>query len=467
MNKWFQPKGTILIVDDEEGIRVALHNLFTNEGYEAHTAATKEAALDKLNSVEPDIALVDIRLKGANGVELLKKIKKIHPETSVIMITGYGSIESSVSAMKEGASDYILKPVDNTTIVKAVRKNLEIKSLRSENTFLKSEIRQSQEIRSIRSENREVQQIISIADRVKDTSASILITGESGTGKELLARYIHFTGNRRNANFVGVNSAALSESLLLSELFGHEKGSFTGAIEQRRGKFEMAHGGTLFLDEIGDMSPDIQAKILRVLEERSFERVGGGRAINVDVRVIAATNRDLEKLIAEGHFRKDLYYRLNVITCRLPPLRERKEDIPLLIEQFIKCYNDRYNKRITRMQPQLVERLMEHDWPGNIRELQNMVNQAVLLCEGNVITALQLSEESQKTIQHNRPPHAVLENGDCPRLIKEAADRYLGEFETKFIREALRKNNGNKTRTADELGISRKTLARKIMKYHI
>ena len=381
------------------------------------------------------------------------------------MITGHGSIDSSVAAMKEGAADYILKPIDNTTILETVRKNLELKALRTENNYLKSEIRQTQDIRVIRSRNPGVLEVISIADRVKNTSASILISGESGSGKELLARYIHFTSNRSSANFIGVNSAALSESLLLSELFGHEKGAFTGAVEQRPGKFEMAHGGTLFLDEIGDMSMDIQAKILRVLEERSFERVGGVRPIKVDVRIIAATNRNLETLIEEGLFRKDLYYRLKVITCRLPPLKDRSEDIPLLIDEFIENYNERYGKSITGMSPQLIERLKHHHWPGNIRELQNLVNQAVLLCEGKRITNLNssgIADGNDGKPEFDPPPDA-----EGASLLKISVDRFAGEFESKFIAGALDRNKGNKTRTAEELGISRKTLARKMERYRL
>ena len=342
---------SILIVDDEEGIRIALGNLFRSAGYDVALAESAASALKSLHSRPPDAALLDIRLGGDDGISLLKAMRKVIPDLVIIMITGHGSIDSSVRAMKEGASDYILKPLDNTTILEAVSRNLELRALRSENLYLKSEIRQNQDIRSIETTNPSMLEVVSIADRVKNTPASVLITGESGSGKELLARYIHFTGNRRKGNFVGVNCAALSESLLLSELFGHEKGAFTGAVEQRPGKFEMAHRGTLFLDEIGDMSPEIQAKILRVLEERSFERVGGIRQISVDVRVIAATNRNLEELIREGRFRSDLYYRLKVISCRIPPLRDRLDDLPMLVDHFIDHFNERYGKSVRQLAP--------------------------------------------------------------------------------------------------------------------
>ncbi len=458
-------KGNILIVDDEEGIRIALSKIFQGEGYEVHSAQERDSALDLLRETEPDIVLLDIRLKNDNGVEILKDIKRIFPDLPVIMITGHGSIDNSVAAMKEGAADYILKPIDRTTILEAVRKNLELIILRSENTFLKSELRQTMGAGDITTLNRGVQEVVSIADRVKNTSASVLITGESGSGKEVLARYIHFSGNRKDANFIGINSAALSESLLLSELFGHEKGAFTGAEEQRPGKFELADGGTVFLDEIGDMSMEIQSKILRVLEERSFERVGGIRPIQVDVRVIAATNRNLEELIKTGRFRQDLYYRLKVISCHLPPLRERREDIPLLIDDFIRRYNDRYNKKITGIRSDLLDQMKKHDWPGNIRELQNLVNQAVLLCDGDEITTFQ-SGESFSSRQSERTSEPETNNVEVTG-IAEATKRHVADFESSFIITALRRNRGNKTRAAEEMGISRKTLARKIERYGI
>ena len=463
--KFLLPVPSILIVDDEEGIRVALGNLFSAEGYSVERASNRPQAISAVRTGAISAVLLDIRLGNDDGIEVLREIKKIAPDVIVIMITGHGSIDSSVQAMKCGASDYILKPLDNTTVLEAVRKNLELIALRNENDYLKSEIRQTLDIRQIKTSNPDFLNVLSIADRVKNTPASVLITGESGSGKELLARYIHFTSNRRDKNFVGVNCAALSESLLLSELFGHEKGAFTGAVEQRSGKFEMAHQGTLFLDEIGDMTPEIQAKILRVMEERSFERVGGIRPIRVDVRVVAATNRNLERLIQEGRFRNDLYYRLKVITCELPPLRNRVEDIPILIDEFIEFYNDRYAKKVRSMHPDLVDKLKRHQWPGNIRELRNLVNQAVLLCEGESIETLNPGTFSTALIKNtadvNWPPQG------SPLTLKEARSRFSGELEARIISDALLRNRGNKTKTAEELGISRKTLFRKILFYRL
>ena len=457
----------ILIVDDEDGIRFALDGMFKREGFRVFTAGEKENALEILQNEKVDVALFDIRLKGSDGIDLLKKALKLAPDLTVIMITGHGSIDSSVTAMKEGASDYILKPIDNISLLETVRKNLELKTLRFENIFLKSELRSNLDVREILSENDSVRETVSIADKVKNTPASILISGESGTGKEVLARYIHFTSNRRDANFIGINCAALSESLLLSELFGHEKGSFTGALEQRLGKFELADKGTLFLDEIGDMSMDIQAKLLRVLEERSFERVGGTRQIHVDVRVIAATNQELKVMINNGRFRKDLYFRLNVISCHLPPLQQRSDDIPLLTDYFIRFYNSRYNKSIKGISPGLLEQLAQHSWPGNIRELQNLINQAVLLSDGDEIISFKGWEGFQEKSDPEalKDPDANISENIRTGPLKEASDIILTRFERQFIAEALKRNRHNQTKTAEELEVTRKTLARKIEKY--
>ena len=459
----FSEKHRILIVDDEEGIRFGLKRLFRREAFHVFTAVDIESAVEIIQNEEVDVALFDIRLKGSDGIDLLRIALKLVPDLTVIMITGHGSIDSSVAAMKEGAIDYILKPIDNATLLETVRKSLELKTLRNENIFLKSELRNSLDIREFLSRNPAVRETVSIADKVKNTPASVLISGESGTGKEVLARYIHFTSNRHEANFIGINCAALSESLLLSELFGHEKGSFTGALEQRQGKFELADRGTLFLDEIGDMSLDIQSKLLRFLEERSFERVGGIRQIHVDVRVIAATNQNLTNMIRTGSFRKDLFYRLNVISCNLPPLHQRIDDIPLLTEHFIRHYSERYNKAISGIRPELQEQLTQHLWPGNIRELQNLINQAVLLCEGSEITSLRgwdrFDGDSESPKEHD--PGDEVHSGK----LKDATEWIVSRFEKKFINEALLRNRGNRTRTAEELDVTRITLGRKIEKY--
>ncbi len=453
---------SILIVDDEDGIRYGLEKLFRREGFRVFSTGNFEEAVAVVKEKIIDIALLDIRLKGKrDGIDLLKELKNAEPEIVILIITGHGSINSSVEAMKEGASDYILKPIDNDKLIVTVRKNLEIKSLRSENTYLKKALLNSIFTYDFITDNPVVKEVLKVADKIKNTPATVLITGESGTGKEVLARYIHFTSNRKDGNFVGINCAALSDTLLLSELFGHEKGSFTGAIEQKIGKFELADSGTLFLDEVGDMSLDVQSKLLRVLEERSFERVGGVKKVQVDVRLIAATNRDMQELIKVGRFRQDLYYRLNVISCHLPPLRERPEDIPLLMNYFLKLYNQRYNKNVQSVNTGLFTRLTKYSWPGNVRELQNNINQAVLLCDGEEIVSFNLQDgiiserrESMKMIGHGKP-------------LKAAIEEIVNYHEKKLIAKVLSDNKQNRTRTAQDLEITRKTLARKINKYNL
>jgi DNA-binding NtrC family response regulator len=470
---------SILIVDDEEGIRLALEKFFRREGYEPATAATAEEALALAEASYFAAAILDVRLGGADrGAELLGELRARDPDLSVVMVTGYGSVESAVRAMKEGAADYILKPVDNDRLLEAVRRSIELARLRRDNAYLRRELIANVYSHDIVTRDLRYLSLIELADRVKDSEATVLLTGESGTGKEVMARYIHFTGSRRDGPFVGINCAALSESLLLSELFGHEKGSFTGAVERRIGKFELAHHGTLFLDEIGDMSPQVQSKLLRVLEESSFERVGGAKRIEVDIRVIAATNKDLPELIRRGEFRSDLYYRINIVTLRLPPLRERRGDIPFLVDYFIGKYAAKYNRPVTGTSPEVMELWSGHDWPGNVRELQNAVNQAVLLCRGNTIDLATLAV-AQGQIGPLSPARsdrvaAGAASGEREEVglasfttLKALRDEVTSRYERRLIEGALRRNGGNKSRTAAELDVTRKTLAEKIEQYGI
>ncbi len=453
---------SVLVVDDEKGIRYGLERLFTREGFEVFSSENYKDAIEIVSKEKVDIALLDIRLKGPqDGIELLKDIKKKDPEVIVFMVTGHGSIPGSVAAMQEGASDYILKPIDNNKLLTIIRKNLEIKTLRAENIFLKKALIKKVYSYDFITDNPAVKDVIKVADKIKNTPATVLITGESGVGKEVLARYIHFTSNRRDANFVGINCAALSDSLLLSEMFGHERGSFTGAVDQKIGKFELADSGTLFLDEVGDMSVDVQSKLLRVLEERSFERVGGTKKVLVDVRIIAATNRNLKELIKNGRFRQDLYYRLNVISCYLPPVRERLEDIPLLADYFLKQYNKRYNKSVEGIEASLLRRLRGYHWPGNVRELQNMINQAVLLCEGDRITSLSFQDSGEADLFNL---DEVSEQG---KPLKDFLEEVNAYYEKQLISRVLSSNNHNRSKTARDLDITRKTLARKIDKYDL
>ncbi|HTX74541.1 MAG TPA: sigma-54 dependent transcriptional regulator [Rectinemataceae bacterium] len=459
----------ILIVDDEEGIRIGLEHLFRREGFDPVAAATAEDALSLTEGREFTAAVVDVRLGGRDvGEELLRELRSRDPDLPVVMITGYGSVEAAVRAMKEGAFDYLLKPIDNAHLLETVRRSIELVRLRRDNAYLRRELITKLYSHDIVTQDARYRALIDLADRVKDSEATVLLTGESGTGKEVMARYIHFTGARRERPFVGLNCAALSESLLLSELFGHERGSFTGAVERRLGKFELAHRGTLFLDEIGDMSASVQAKLLRVLEESGFERVGGTKRIEVDIRVIAATNKDLPELIRRGEFRSDLYYRINIVNLRLPPLRERRDDIPLLVDYFVAKYARKYNREVNAVSPEVMELWTAHDWPGNVRELQNAVNQAVLLCRGR---SIDLASVTGAQMAGPAPagrcgePDAVSLEGVT--TLRELRERVVARFEAQLIEDTLRRNNWNKSRSAQELDVTRKTLTEKMESYSI
>jgi len=504
-------KATILVVDDEEGIRHGLSRFFEREGYAVEAAEDAASAASIFSRAKIDIAVLDLRLKGpASGLDLLARLKTEDPELPVIIITGYGSIESAIDAMKRGASDYILKPVDNEALLALVRRNLEVAQLKRDNRYLKKELYQKEYQRQIITRSPEILAIIAKLDSVKDSVAPILIMGESGVGKEVFARYIHFTGNRGAAPFVSINCAALSEDLLLSELFGHEKGAFTGAIERKTGKFELAHGGTLFLDEIGDMSPAIQAKLLRVIEENSFERVGGTKRISVDLRIVAATNHDIHELIGTGKFRGDLYYRIATVEINLPPLRRRAQDIPYLAEFFIGLYAERYRKRIDGISPDVMRRWLEYPWPGNIRELQNVIHQAVLLCTGPRIETDTLMEGHAEAAREaepeagaatggaasadalrvdaaapqplsvptygaaahqsqpgGAPPSASPGLGPADASLRAGSEAAAALYEKRRIEEALHHAGGNKSQAARVLGVTRKTLAQKIRRYSI
>ena len=469
-------KGTasVLIVDDEEGLRHGLENLFQREGFTVRTASSYESAVSAAARYPVDAAVVDVRLKGErSGIDLLRELKRLEPDLVVIVITGYGSVDTAVDSLKGGAADYFLKPIDNTRLLESVRKNLELRALASENRFLRDELVQRSPHTFV-TRDPALTALIARADKVKDQSVTVLIFGESGSGKEVLARYIHFGGSRREASFISLNCAALSESLLLSELFGHERGSFTGAVERKRGKFELADGGTLFLDEIGDMSLEVQAKLLRVLEESAFERLGGVKRITVDVRILTATNKDLPTLIKQGKFREDLYYRINVVSFHLPPLREHPGDIPLLVEHFIAKYSERYVQEPVTLDSATMPALCAYEWPGNVRELENVVNRIVLLGEtsiaggatggttGIVPRILPAIAEAGDT---GTPAEGMPPGASATRSLKVGADEASARYERRVISEALERNGGNKSKTARELEITRKTLALKMARY--
>jgi DNA-binding NtrC family response regulator len=455
---------SLLIVDDEEGIRHGLKNFFTRQGYRVHEAADFDTALGVTREHGIDVAVIDIRLKdGKNGIELLRELRKTESDIVEIIITGYGSIDSAVASMKEGAADYIVKPIDNKKLLNSVIRNLELRELKHENIFLKRELLDRCVAYQFITLNPEMLLLLEEVDRIKDSPVTILIHGESGTGKEVLARYIHFTSTRKEGRFVTINCAALSEHLLLSELFGHERGAFTGAIDRQIGKFEIADCGTLFLDEISEMSRDIQAKLLRVIEENSFERVGSNRRIHVDVRIIAATNTDLEGLIEQGRFREDLYYRINVMNLFLTPLRTRKEDIPLLVKHFLEKYNRLYNKKIEGFGTRALASLSSYQWPGNVRELENVVNQAVLLNDGVVIEERDLKKSHFLGQEKNPPPIDFAAITSLKATMSEVTARY----EKRIIEHFLKKNRYNQSKTASELSLTRKTLAEKIRRYDL
>jgi len=375
-------KGTIIVADDEPNIRRILEAALSKEGYSVVTAANGKSALDLISSMpQVDVLISDLIMPDINGVELLEAARQMDPGISVLMITAHGTIKSAVDAMRLGAFDYITKPFDLEEMKIVVKKALERRHLINENRDLRQQLKRTYRFDNIVGQSSKMQEVYKLVERVADSRASVLIRGESGTGKELIARALHYNSRRAQGPFVPVACIALSEQLLESELFGHEKGAFTGAVAQKPGRFEMAHGGTLFLDEIGDIPANVQMKLLRVLQEREFERVGGLKTIKVDVRLVTATNQELEKAVKEGRFREDLYYRLQVVQIFLPPLREKKEDIPALVEHFIEKYSAENGKRIKYASPEALELMLRYNWPGNVRELENAIERAIVLAD--------------------------------------------------------------------------------------
>lgn len=449
-------KRTILVADDEKNIREGLAMALELEGYEALTAVDGNDAWSIMNSRPIDMVVSDLRMPGMSGEELLKNITASYPTVPVVILTGHGTIESAVQAMRNGAIDFLTKPINLDKLSVLVKRALANRDLHDEHKKLR------EELEALKSRNKydriigKSQQMVKLMDVIKQiapTKASVLITGESGVGKELVADAIHELSNRATGPFIKVHCAALTESLLESELFGHEKGAFTGAIAQKPGRFELADGGTILLDEIGEISQATQIKILRVLQEKQFERVGGVKTISVDVRVVSATNRDLLQEIEKGNFREDLYYRLNVVHIEVPPLRERKEDIPLLITDFLAKFNEENNKTIEGFSNRARTALFRYDWPGNIRELRNCIESAVVMARGTIIELEDL------------PPS--VSNAESDTQLSIPVGISLAQAEKEFIVNTLAQCNGNKTKTAELLGIGRKTLHRKLQEYNI
>ena len=444
-------KFTLLVIDDEADIRNGLAANFELDGYEVRLAANGREGLSLLAKGDIDLVITDLRMPGISGEEVLRKVTAEMPGIPVIVLTGHGSIDAAVEAMRDGAYDFLTKPLNLDQLGMIVKRALENRELSLKHQRLLQEVDASRGLDSIIGKSAELQRVLTMVRKVADTKASVLITGESGVGKEVFADALHSLSSRRDKSFIKVHCAALSETLLESELFGHEKGAFTGAESLHKGRFELAHGGTIFLDEIGEINQSVQIKLLRVLQEKQFERVGGEETIEVDVRIIAATNRNLEDEVRAGRFRQDLYYRLNVIHLEVPPLRERKDDIPLLINAFLAKCNAENGKHITGVDQRARAALYKYDWPGNIRELENCVESAVVMASGDEITLDDLPPTVSRATQ--------AESISVPVGIT------LDEAERIIIEGNLAANKGNKSKTADVLGIGRKTLHRKLADY--
>ncbi len=476
-----EPK-RILIADDEANIRRVLEAILKRDGYEVVTAAN---GIEALSGMSRDVhtVITDLKMPGLSGMELLRKLTVDYPDVPVVMITAHGSVENAVEAVKLGAFDYLEKPFDQEQIRQIVTKALRTHALSRRDARPEEPTGQRGRFRIV-GESAAIRQIYAIVEKVANTPSTVLITGESGTGKELIARALHDNSSRQGGPFIKINCAAIPKTLMESELFGYEKGAFTGAVGAKPGRFELAHGGTLFLDEIGEIPVEMQVKLLRVLQESEFERVGGIKTIKVDVRLVTATNRDLAAEIATGGFREDLFYRLNVVPIHLPPLRERREDIPLLVDHFVAKFNDRLKKQISGITPDAVGRLASYNWPGNIRELENLIERTMLFCEAPVIDVNNLPqellggvpppEERVERLREDRPSFSSLpainlgSGGTAPPLaegvgsLKEAVRVETERVERELIQRALDETGGNVTQAARKLKISRKSLQTKM-----
>ena len=447
-------KFNLLVVDDEKNIREGLGTSLEMDGYNILLASNGEEALNVLNKKDVDLIITDLRMPVMSGQELLKKVISSYPGMPVIILTGHGTIETAVNAMRDGAYDFLTKPVNLDRLTLLVKRALQGRELIIEHRELKAEVdrlKSKNKFSRLIGKSSGMMRVMEVVEQVAATKASVLITGESGVGKELIADAIHELSDRKDKAFVKVHCAALTESLLESELFGHEKGAFTGAIARKRGRFELSHLGSIFLDEIGEINQSTQIKILRVLQEKTFERVGGEETVEIDTRIISATNRDLKEEIENGNFREDLYYRLNVVQIHVPPLRERKEDISLLASAFLSDFVRENGRAIEGFEHKAMLALHNHTWPGNVRELRNCIESAVVMCKGEVISLEDLPPSIQQT--------------DDTNCIKICTGSSLAEAEKKIIIETLNAQKGNKSRTAEVLGIGRKTLHRKLGEY--
>jgi len=454
----------ILVVDDELIVCESCQRILEEEGLEVEVALSGGEALEKMKVSPFDIVITDLKMPGIDGMELLKTLRREYPDTIVIMITGFSTVETAVEAMKLGAFDYIPKPFTPDEVSIVVKKAIEQKNLLLENIYLRQELREKYGFHNIVGKSKKMQEIYRIIVKVAPTDSTVLINGQSGTGKELIARAIHFNSSRRDKQFVTVDCAVLAENLLESELFGHIRGSFTGAVTTKPGLFEVANGGTVFLDEIGNISLSIQAKLLRVLQEREFTPVGGTKAKKVDIRLIAATNKDLEKMIKEGTFREDLYYRLNIVPIYLPPLRERPDDIPLLAVHFLKRYSEEIGKTIKGFTPEAMERLMKYPWPGNVRELENVIQRTVVMLDEEMVKVEHLILPGQPEKPTTESP-IPMTSEELKEIKKQLREKAVEEIEKAFVINALNRNEWNVTRAAEEVGMLRPNFQALMRKY--
>jgi DNA-binding NtrC family response regulator len=447
---------SILIVEDEAKMQRLLQLSLAEEGYTTQAASDAESGLKLLRQTKFDLVITDLKLPGMDGLEFLQSVKRTDAQVPVVLMTAFGTVETAVQAMKAGASDYVLKPFSLEEMKLVIRKELNVRRLQEENRDLREALGKRYEFKNIVARSAKMQEVLAVVERVAPGNSTVLLGGESGAGKDLIARAIHQHSRRASGPFVKINCAAIPENLLESELFGYEKGAFTGAMNSKPGKFELADKGSIFLDEIGDVPPVIQVKLLRVLQEREFERLGGTKTLRVDVRLIAATNRDLRVALEQGTFREDLYYRLNVVPINIPPLREHKEDIPDLVRVFLDRFEREAGKQISTVTPAAMKRLMEFHWPGNVRELENIIERAVALTSGDVIDV----EDIRLDMSPARPRTSEAESG-APF---PPPGQTLEEFEDEIIRESLRRAGGNKSQAARLLGLSRNALRYRLSK---
>jgi len=448
----------VMVVDDKRGSREALEKMIAKEGFRVSLAHDAETALQALEREPADVVITDLRMPGMDGIHLLKEVKRRNPRTEVILISGVGTVESAVEAMRQGAYDFLTKPLERVVVRKAIEKAVEMQELMRENEDLRAQLQSFRDDSGLIGNHPAVRAVKELVRQVAPTSANVLILGESGTGKELVANAIHSQSERKAGPYIKLNCAALPETLLESELFGYERGAFTGAAQRKEGRFRLAHGGTLFLDEIGDMPLVLQPKILRVLQEGEFERVGGTETLQVDVRIVASTNRNLESAVAERSFREDLYYRLNVISIHMPPLRERRSDIPLLAEHFLQRFASKNSRPVQGFSREAVDLLAGYDWPGNVRELENTVERAVVLSRGEILSAEDLPPSIIRAL---KAPDERPFSPETPVLTIPVGTP-LAEIERRVILETLRQAGGDKSEAARQLGIATRTIYRKL-----